>query len=292
VARAIVTCPKCGTRYRVPVTNTPPSEATYRCTRCEHIFSKLESDEAEAAEDLDFSMDEEPLENDLHEDESAPPAFLRDERDAPSPDMELPREPAFAEPEPEDEPEETGMPTTRTSPWLRIGVRFEVFMLIVFAGTGLFLSANPDRALSLVPPLLRAESDNGLRRHGRRQLHLTDLRGGRAELRGGRPAFVITGQVINDSSHAVGAVQIEGRLYGETREISRRTVFAGTKASRRLVKSWTPTEIAMFQKIKPPKTYKLKPGASDNFLIIFQEVPQTMTEFACRVVSALPTRPQ
>lgn len=165
-------------------------------------------------------------------------------------------------------------------------------MLIVFAATGLFLSANFERALSLVPPILRAGSADGLRRHGLQQLHLTDLRGVRAELRGGRPAFVITGRVINDSSHAVGAVQIEGRLYGETREIARRTVFAGTKASRRLVKSWTPTEIAMFQKIKPPKTYKLKAGASDNFLVIFQEVPQTMTEFACRVVSALPTRRQ
>jgi hypothetical protein len=46
----------------------------------------------------------------------------------------------------------------------------------------------------------------------------------------------------------------------------------------------------MFQKIKPPKTYRLKAGAADNFLIIFQEIPDTLTEFACRVVSALPAR--
>jgi predicted Zn finger-like uncharacterized protein len=290
MARAIVTCPKCGTRYRVPVANTPSSDATYRCTRCEHVFSKLESDEAEAAEDLDFHIDEDPIDNDVLADDVAPPAFLRDEGYTTSQEIELPPEPAFAAPEPEEEPEETGMSTTRTSPWLRIGVRFEVFMLIVFAATGLFLSAKPDRALSLVPPILRAGSSDGLNRHSVQQLHLTDLRGGRTELRGGRPAFVITGEVINDSSRATGAVQIEGRLYGETGEISRRTVFAGTKASRRLVKSWTPTEIAMFQKIKPPKTYKLKPGASDNFLIIFQEVPETMHEFACRVVAAQPTR--
>jgi hypothetical protein len=211
---------------------------------------------------------------------------------------DLPPEPAFATPEPaatppepEEEPEVMDTTTPHGASWLRAGVRFEVLVLIVFGAVGLFLSNDPDQALRLLPPVLRADSTESVGHHGLQQLHLAELRGVREELRGGRPAFVISGQVINDSSHAIGAVQVEAVLLGEeSREISSRTVYAGTKVSRQLVRSWTPTEIAMFQKIKPPKTYRLKPGAADNFLIIFQEIPDTLTEFGCRVVSALPAR--
>jgi hypothetical protein len=249
----------------------------------------------------DESLDEELVLDDTGESGEAP-AFVHERREVATSD--LPPEPAFATPElafatpepasatrePEEEPAAMDATTPHGASWLRAGVRFEVLVLIVFGGIGLFLSNDPDQALQLLPPILRADSTEGVGRHGLQQLHLAELRGVREELRGGRPAFVISGQVINDSSHAIGAVQVEGRLYSESQEISSRTVYAGTKASRQLVRSWTPTEIAMFQKIKPPKTYRLKPGGADNFLIIFQEIPDTLTEFACRVVSALPAR--
>jgi hypothetical protein len=201
------------------------------------------------------------------------PAFVRTSPEAEDVPPEFPPEPAFtASGARSDTAGNSEMTSKRTLSSLRLGVRFEALLLVVFAAIGLYIAAYPRAALELVARLPFLETTIGTAPQLLDQIYLADLRGEHERLKGDRPAFVITGHVINDSNAPVGAIQIEGLLYDDTEEIARKIVFAGVKASRRLVKEWTPTEIEMFEKITPPKSYSLAPGASE-VSIIFRTSP-------------------
>jgi predicted Zn finger-like uncharacterized protein len=299
----VLACPACGTRYRAPSAVLDRPDATFRCTRCGHVFSIDGSSDADDASghsadedaggspyDVSFDAEDDGLGDDpAPADGSAQgtdsPAFLRSAASVDEQEVELPPEPAFTISEPLATMEGSAMTAAGVS-WMRIGVRFEILVLLGFVAVGLYLAAYPQKALELIPSAL--DSTIGTPGPLIDNIHLAELRGTPERLREDRPAFVITGRVINDSRVPVGAIQVEGRIYDATQEVARKTVFAGTKASRRLVRSWSAAEIAMFERITPPKRYRLEPGATDNFLIIFQDIPDGLQEFGCRVVTALP----
>jgi len=290
----ILACPNCGTRYRAPGPILGRPDATYRCARCQHVFSIGDAGDTEKPPDLSFDLDEEPTE----EDDSSlaatatgagAPAFVAAPPEVDEPPPELPPEPAFMKRSPmADQPEDSDMGSGRTLSGLRLGVRFEALVLVVFGAIGLYLAAYPLDALELVGriPLLGSTLRGSPQPLDR--VYVTDLTGTHVLLKGDRPAFVIAGSVVNDSNSPIGAVQVEGYLYDDAEEVARKMVFAGVKASQRLVKDWTPAEIEVFERITPPKRYTLASGDSDKFLIIFQEVPPDVSEFGCRLVAAKP----
>ena len=290
---AILACPNCGTRYRAPGPILRRPDATYRCARCQHVFSLGSTENIHKPSGLDFDLDEEPILDDAPDPRVTAsmdaPAFVRTSPEAEDVPPELPPEPAFTASSPRsDTAGNSEMASRRTLSSLQLGVRLEALLLIVFGAIGLYLVAYPRAALELVARLPFLETALGTFPQLLDQIYVADLRGEHERLKGDRPAFVITGRVINDSNAPVGAIQVEGLLYDDTEEIAHKIVFAGVKASRRLVKEWTPTEIEMFEKITPPKSYSLAPGASEKFLIIFQDVPGNAREFACRLVAAQP----
>ena len=302
-------CPRCGTRYRAPGGVVGGPKATYRCTRCDHVFSADaattdEQEKGEAAEDLgegpaldaqhqfDFDTDvpETPLGPWPHEadaSDTGTPAFVRGRPDTVVPDIEIPDEPAFTEPAPPPDPGQA-MSAPRMVSGLRVGLRFEVLILLVFAVLGLYLVARPQAVQDLIASVPALEVAAGADEQLVAQMTITDVEGSNETLRGDRPGFIIRGRVVNNSGRAAGAIQIEARLYGPAGELARKTVYAGTKVSLRLVRGWTPAAIEMFEKIKPPKRYRLDPGADDGFLIVFQPVPPDLREFGCRVAAAYP----
>jgi hypothetical protein len=258
------------------------------------VFSIGAEGDTEEPPDLGFDVDEEPME----EDDSSPlatatgsgaPAFVAAPPEVIEPLSELPPEPAFMKRSPmADQPEDSDMGSGRNLSGLRLGVRFEALVLVVFGAIGLYLAAYPLDALEFVRriPLLGSTLTGSPQPLDR--IYVTDLTGTQVRLKGDRPAFVIAGSVVNDSTSPVGAVQVEGYLYDDEEEIARKTVFAGVKASQRLVKDWTPAEIEVFERITPPKRYTLASGDSDKFLIIFQKVPTDVREFGCRLIAAKP----
>lgn len=77
-----VTCPKCGTRYRVPG-GKRLADTAYRCTRCRHVFEADASDGNDstvpltAAIDDDeerFTFDDEPTDDAVDQEPEKPPA--------------------------------------------------------------------------------------------------------------------------------------------------------------------------------------------------------------------------
>jgi hypothetical protein len=216
------------------------------------------------------------------------PAFVRSRPDdAGGEDMELGREPAFTA-SAADARLEDSMTPQRSVSWLRIGLRFQALVLVAFCGLGWYLASHPEETERLITGVPLLDAAMGTSAYLVDEIGIAGLHGSRERLRDERPAFVMVGQVINNSSRTVGAVRVEGRIFGTQGEIARKAVFAGTRVSQRLVRSWTPAAIDMFEKLKPPKRYKLAAGASDDFLIIFQDVPEDLREFTCRVVTVQP----
>jgi hypothetical protein len=182
------------------------------------------------------------------------------------------------------------MSSPRSFSWLRLGVRFQGVIVVAFCILGFYLVSNPERTERLITSIPLLDEAMGTSAYLVDEIGIAGLQGSHERLRDERPAFVIVGQVINNSSRTVGAVQIEGRIYGANGgEIGRQAVYAGTRVSQRLVRSWTPAAIDMFAKLKPPKQYKLAAGASDDFLLIFQDIPADLKEFTCRILTVQPT---
>jgi hypothetical protein len=243
---------------------------------------------------LDFDLENEP-ESDrasplLREARATTPLFTRAAVGPDSADDLLAPEPAFtAGAAAREDAEDPPMPSPRPLSGLRRGVHFEVIVLLAFAGLTLYLWANPRQTQRLVTLIPFAEPSTGVPGQLLDQLELVDLRATPERLENGRRAFIIVGQVVNATSRPIRAIQVEARLYDGTAEVARKVVFAGTKASQRIVKGWKATEIEMFEKIKPPKSHRLAPGDADDFLVIFLDPPDGIREFGCRVIAALPT---
>jgi len=301
----ILTCPNCGTRYHAPAAPGGSRAATYRCATCENVFSvettsgENETDERPVQSAFDFDaldacdeIEDEPVEARNVDEPSTGkdvPAFTWNAEGPRADQADLPPEPAFmVASNASGEPDLSTMRTSGGRSWLRIGARFEAAVLVAFGAIALYLISAPDIALKLVEILPYASAGIG---SGERQLHkisVVETHGFRDLSRENRPRFIIAGKVVNSSPAAVGALQVEGRIYSRGKEVARKVVFAGAKASRRLVRRLSAAEISMLEKIKPPETYRLRPGASERFLIIFQDVPPTLDEFGCRVVSVRP----
>lgn len=287
-----ITCPKCGTRYRAPSGVVGGPTATYRCARCGHVFSGVDHRPGMPRPASPPDPDESPATRELSWETGSPdadgPAFIRSRPDAGAEETDLPREPAFTASATEERPEDS-MTSARSGSWLRVGVRFQALVVVSFCVLGWYLASHPEEAERLVTSVPLLDAAMGTSAYLVDEIGIAGLHGSHERLRDERPAFVIVGQVINNSSRTVGAVQVEGRIFGAEGEIARAAVYAGTRVSQRLVRSWTPAAIDMFAKLKPPKRYKLAAGASDDFLIIFQDSPADLREFSCRIVTVQPT---
>lgn len=105
----IVRCPRCGTRYRLPRRSALGADATFECTRCEHVFA---ADEAVEGPEIDAPEPPEPVrarppepEDDEPDDEPEPHEARDDE-----PDDAVPEDDDFVfddEPEPPPKPART-----------------------------------------------------------------------------------------------------------------------------------------------------------------------------------------
>ena len=243
-----VRCPQCDTAFRVPPGSTVGAQATFRCSRCEHIF------------DLEESR-EEPL--------------LLEEPDA-GDDVEPPEAPP-----PTATPAEDAPPDRRRKAVGRFALRMLVGVTLAFTLLSIYLfthRAHVTGALAGIP-LLGMELN--AKRLSPAHVQLTDVHGAYERVHGDALVFVVTGTAVNNAPVPVSAIEIQARINGAREQ--RRLVFAG--AAPHDVRELSAHEIDLLQTLRPPHDWRLLPGQDGDFLVAFVDPPVPLKEFSAEVVA-------
>lgn len=119
------------------------------------------------------------------------------------------------------------------------------------------------------------------------RLQLADVEGGMGQVKGARPAYVVSGRAINTSNEDLRIIEVEGRLLSNGVEQRRQRVYAANQP-RKTIQDLSPSEVEMLLKLEPNRRFVIRPGESARFLLVFPDPPPGTTEVTCRVVDARP----
>lgn len=156
---------------------------------------------------------------------------------------------------------------------------------LVYLATALWLSSSSEAAiatLSRVPVLGSLLGGDHLLVW---RLQLTDVDGALDQIKGGRPAYVVSGRAVNTSNEDLRVIEIEGRLLVNGVEQRRQTVYAANQ-QRKTIQDLSPSEVEMLLRLEPNRRFSIRPGESASFLLVFPNPPPGTTEVTCRVVDA------
>jgi predicted Zn finger-like uncharacterized protein len=117
------------------------------------------------------------------------------------------------------------------------------------------------------------------------RLQLTDVDGALDQIKGGRPAYVVSGRAVNTSNEDLRVIEIEGRLLVNGVEQRRQTVYAANQ-QRKTIQDLSPPEVEMLLRLEPNRRFVIRPGESASFLLVFPNPPPGTTEVTCRVLDA------
>jgi len=246
-----VSCPRCDTTYRAPSGTRPGIRASFRCSRCDHVFDPQDGP---------------------HDREE--PAQLAD-------DAELPAEPGPAgasEPD-ASEDEEPGQPRRKTVG--RFAVRTLVGVTLAFTLLSIYLFTHRGRVSGLLAGIPVAGPELTAKRLSPAHVQLTDVHGAYERVHGDALVFVVTGTAVNNAPVPVSAIEIQARISGVREQ--HRLVFAG--AAPHDVHDLSAREIDLLQTLRPPHDWRLLPGEDGGFLVAFVDPPVPLKEFSAEVVA-------
>ena len=257
-----VSCPRCGTRYRLPPRSKLGANPTYRCVRCRQVFAADAAAEAPALEDEvepgddddTFTFDVAPERDDAAEPDDAPvPA-----------------------------PRAAGGSLPPVKGPARFAVRTMIGVTLLYALLSIYLHTHPDAVRGVLGRLPMIGTSLAEKRLDPSSIQLANVRGEYQRVKGDRLVFVISGTAINNAPVAVRGIQIEGRIMGADEQ--RQVVFCG--AAPRDVRDLSVREIALLQTLEPPKDWTVAPGEQTTFLVVFVGPLLDLREFAAEVVAA------
>lgn len=158
-------------------------------------------------------------------------------------------------------------------------------VVIAYVAAAMWLGSSSEAAiatLSQVPVLGRLLGGDHLLVW---RLQLADVDGGLDQIKGGRPAYVVSGRAVNTSNEDLRVIEIEGRLLVNGVEQRRQTVYAANQ-QRKTIQDLSPSEVEMLLRLEPNRRFSIRPGESASFLLVFPNPPPGTTEVTCRVVDA------
>lgn len=164
-----------------------------------------------------------------------------------------------------------------------------VFLTVVvsaYAALAVSLRNNPDWAQELAQSMPFVGS--GTRdRLLTRKVVLAKVEGSYERIREGKEIFVITGEATNHASVPLSSVQILAKILDhDGTPLDERLIFCGSRIPVKLLRDLSPGELAVIGRLKPPKTFLLRPGETTDFMVVFTEIRSTIAEFTTQVVTA------
>jgi predicted Zn finger-like uncharacterized protein len=167
---------------------------------------------------------------------------------------------------------------------------FLVLFLLVALGYGtltVFIRSAPAAAADILSRLPLIGERFVLPITPARLVALRDVHTQYLRTRGGYNALVITGIAENVSESPLHAIQIAAALRDPAaRSLGGQAVYCGNNLSLKTVTQMTPHEIEFFEKLDPPKTFRLDPAATSPFAIVFVNPPANVKQFDISVAKA------
>ena len=196
-----------------------------------------------------------------------------------------------AEKEPEEAPEavEVSLPTKkpRRSPLLIILI---ILLLLVGGAIAIFFLAPgliPDSLSFLKPSEKQEVTDAGVR-----NLSFKTVNGSFIQSEKLGQLFVIKGKIANNYSKSRSFILIKGTILDDKgKATKRRMAYAGNTFTENQIKKMSLEEIKKGLKNRFGKkriNLNIKPGAIIPFMVIFEKLPDNMSEFTVEAVSSSP----
>lgn len=229
-------------------------------------------DDEETEDELSFD-EEEPVEEDEEEE------ILDDEEeeDAPPPVIVAPKKkPASIRPRAKAAPRRSPLKPIS----ICVGLIVVFYMLVAIA-----LERNPADAMQQLSDLPVVGSLLGRDHLLVWRLEVTDLEGGLDYIRDHKLAYVVSGRAVNTTSQDLRIVEVEGGLVVDGKPARKQRVYAANQA-RSTIRDLSASEVEMLLRLEPNRRFRIRPGESASFLLVFPDPPAGFDEVVVRVVDA------
>lgn len=120
-----------------------------------------------------------------------------------------------------------------------------------------------------------------------RKVALNEVEGAFVRVKQGKEVFVISGTALNTASRPLRNVRIEGSLNDpQGGLLQQEAITLGGMDARRLLQGLSLREVEMLGQVEPSRKFRLEPGDSTSFAIVFTNAPAAAAQFSARVASA------
>lgn len=317
----IVTCDRCSTKYNLDESLLKEDGSKVRCIRCRNVFvaypppkpSTLEFEGDTLADEEEFdetvSLDT-PSFGDAKEGEEGDRGkgdvfseFLDETLDEGEPHSSAAAQdlPLTKDPEWQAQETGTGAPAARgderrapkRSMGRRVLVVLLVALLMIAGGIGALLIWAPQYLPGSLSQLTSQAPEQPLD-PGVRQLSFKGVTGSFVEAANGRQLFVIGGSVNNDYSTARRFILVRGTILNDKGEVVRKQeAYAGNTFTDDALRNAGPADVSAAMKNRPGKddaNTNILPGKSVPFMILFENLPENLSEFTVEAVSSEPAK--
>lgn len=300
----IIQCEKCHTRFTINETLLKHEGSTVRCSRCKHAFVAFPPEQPEAEEQPAIIVIK-GLEETL---EKTADAGLEEERDIEEISQEEVIE-AIGKLEPEchedvgvgakaeDEPKygtETikavseKKKSERTKPFVISLVIFFILLGIAYAVVNLFHWL-PD---FLTVPTTKQDDEQKSGDQGASRLEILTVNGSFVDSEKAGRFFVIRGKVRNGYPMSRDFILIKGSILDDKGQVVKeKTAYAGNVFGEKALPKLPLDKISRAMENRPGlfnKNLGVIPGATIDFMIVFEDLPANMTEFTVAAISSSP----
>ncbi len=319
-----ITCENCQTTFRLDESLLAREGSKVRCSICKHVFlayppltstaeqefeetitldsSPLAVEEAEETPGNDETAFDQILEESLEEEEATP--YEYSEKEIGVTEEELDEDAVGLEPEEEVEEEEpfeetyepemeiTSQPRKKSG-LSRILVIVLIVLLLLVGGLAAMVywapQYLPDFLSSLKPVEKSAVLDKGVRR-----LSFKAVTGAFVKAKKAGRLFVIKGIVTNGYSKHRRFILIKGTILNDKGKVVReKLAYAGNSFTKNELNKMTLPELEKFMKNRlgrDGKNADIPPDGSIPFTIVFEKLPENLSEFTVEAVSSSPVK--
>ena len=168
--------------------------------------------------------------------------------------------------------------------FLLIGLGYGALTVLIRSGPATaaeMLSRLPKVGDRFIPPVTPA-----------RLVAMGDVHSDYLRTKDGHTALVVTGIAQNVGGLPLHTVQIAASLHDTAQHtLANGAAYCGNNLSALTMAQMTPHELEFYQKLDPPKTFALQPGATSPFVIVFVDPPSAVSRFDVSVASAVALAP-